>query len=264
MSRLGNKRGGSRTSSKKKRQGRFGGLGGTKGTQESLYHKLGHYVGMVEKVEADERATDGKPFIAIRVNVLHAHEDGEQFQMPGSGTGDDNPPTFLQHHKPGESPAQILLEDQFGYAENWKNFLEAAAGISDADAAELAGRLFAAVQAEEDLEKNDDFADYAEFANDIESLEDALDVIWEVSSEQAIGDDQPLAGSLIEWVSTMRLKKDSRKKDPKTLTLQDDYYTRTVYRCQVSAADVAELVDEDILKRFIPNIDDRVAAEAEA
>lgn len=254
MSRISSSR--TKGGKKRKRKGRFSGLGGKKGTQESLYHQPGHYIGMVEKVEADSRASDGADFTAIRVTVLHAFDDGEQFQIPNSDK-------FLPHHKPGESPANVLMDGKFGTDENWMNFLQVAAGITEADAEELAGRLHEAVQKEEDLEKDEDLADYADFADDIESFEDALDVVWEVASEQAISDEQPLAGALVEWVSNMRLKKDSRAKDTDKLTLKDDYYTRTVYRRRVPAAEVAELVDEKILARFIPNIEDRVAAEAE-
>lgn len=79
--------------------------------------------------------------------------------------------------------------------------------------------------------------------------------------EDALSDDQPLAGTVIEMRAVVVVKEKSREKAEEDLT-GSDVYVRTDYLRAIPFADLAAQMDEGDLQRFFPNLDELVAEEA--
>ena len=78
-----------------------------------------------------------------------------------------------------------------------------------------------------------------------------------------LGEEKPLEGTLVEFVSTTKVKDKSRDKDP--LDFNVDYVTNTNYLGTLSYSEGMELIDEKgeaVLRRELPDLDARLVAEA--
>jgi len=81
---------------------------------------------------------------------------------------------------------------------------------------------------------------------------------------QASGDDQPLAGRVVEARVTMRIKVPSQNKPRAELREGVDTYTGTDYLRLVPFSEVKETLDADDLAEYFPDIEEQVKAEAES
>ena len=82
--------------------------------------------------------------------------------------------------------------------------------------------------------------------------------------EEMVGEDQPLAGRVVELRVGVRKTKDAKTKDLDTLSMGKGLFTKCTYLRRVPYAELADLVDEDVLARFIPDLDEKIAEESEA
>lgn len=79
--------------------------------------------------------------------------------------------------------------------------------------------------------------------------------------EQALSEDQPLAGAVIEMRAVPVIKEKAQNKAEEDLG-KGDAYVRSDFLRVIRFADVASLFDEDEVARFFPNLDELVAEEA--
>ncbi len=248
-----------KTSTRRKRRagGAWGGLGGVSGAYEKTNMTPGHYLGMIDKVIQGKRQTDQEPYIAIRLIVLRAYDDGQVLMIQG-------------HPKPrlavGSNPAHIIIKNsQYDYhLRDLKNFLMTALDQDDDSVDKVAGELWDLIQAEKEFPEH--LAEYEDYVAEAEGEGDVSEGIWAHAFEHAVSDEQPLAGFLIDWNSTSRVKKSARQIDESLLT-DEHYVTNTVYKSSYAFSDAADLLDEEgmgVLRSHLPDLDERIAAEAEA
>ena len=243
-------------STRRKRQaGVFSGLGGVSEAYEKTNMEPGHHIGMIEKFIRGNRQVDSVEFIKIALVVLRDFDDGQVLVVQG-------------HPKPhlaiGSTPAHIIIKNsKYDYhLRDLKNFLTTALGQSDDSVAEEAGKIWALIQ--EGKELPEDLAEYEEYVEDAENLDDVVNGVWDHMVDYAVSDEQPLAGFLIEWNSTSKVKASSRQVDDALLT-DKDYVTNTFYKNSVDFSDAAELLSDEgmaVLRSHLPDLDERIAAEA--
>ena len=78
-----------------------------------------------------------------------------------------------------------------------------------------------------------------------------------------VGEDQPLAGVVLEAQVQVKIKKAGRELPEEKLT-GDHVSTITTWRRRVPFAEVKEMVDADVLAKFLPDLDKKIAQEAQA
>lgn len=79
--------------------------------------------------------------------------------------------------------------------------------------------------------------------------------------EEVVGEEQPFAGVVVEIQATIKKKKVA-KETPDEEVQSDDVFTKISYLRRVPFAELPELVDEGVLAAFIPDLDEKIAAEA--
>lgn len=80
---------------------------------------------------------------------------------------------------------------------------------------------------------------------------------------EAILAEQPFSGVVLEVHAYVKPKKDFRSKDESTLT-SNEVSTIVTWKRRLPYAEVKEAVDADVLAKFLPDIDAKIAEEAAA
>ncbi len=80
---------------------------------------------------------------------------------------------------------------------------------------------------------------------------------------EMVGPEQPFAGVAVEAHVVMKLKAESKKKGVTEETAtSDDVYTVTNWKRRVPYAELKEVIDAEVLERYLPDIDAKIAEES--
>jgi hypothetical protein len=79
--------------------------------------------------------------------------------------------------------------------------------------------------------------------------------------EEIVGEDQPLAGVVVEINAKCRPKKDFRNKPINELG-DKEFFTKVSYLRRVPFAELPDLIDANVLARHLPDLDEKIAQEA--
>lgn len=220
-----------RTAAPAKPASRYSGSSKTAPTMDANYVRPGTILLRINQVEEGEnRKREEMNFVNCTTLACLAESDAI------------NPATKkpFAPMRPGEDFSVVFVVKTDYFLANWKQFVLCATDGSD----------------EAIFEKAE--TDHPDLSTD-----DGYDEVYGALCAGIAGEDQLLAGTVMELEVTYRLKKESREKDEDKLTA-DDFSKRTTWKRRVPFAEVAEILDEAAIDRFFPGdaLEKLIAEEA--
>lgn len=204
---------------------------GARAQQGANYFLPGHYLVLVNRVKENLDSSEVEQVIA-ETTILHTFEDS----VPGR---DYTAKTAQRLLKAGEGVDEVIKKTNKARNQRVKGLAVACSGLTEADFNEM----------ELQDEKN-------ETTGEITKGYQGRGI------EEMLGEGQPFAGVVLEVVGSQVVKKDSKQKPDDQLSTSKDTYTRLVYKRRVPFAEVAKIAAASVLARFIPDLGEKVAAEA--
>lgn len=162
----------------------------------------------------------------FRAGAMHVAEMTVVHVFPDSKPAFDNQSkTIIPCNTIGQSVSDIMKESNVAYADRMRNFLDAAGELSQ-----------------------DDW--------DTRGADEVVNLLS--------GEEQPIAGLVVELLASTVTKDVSRKKPTIELVSGQDTYVRAYYKRRVTFAEVSKTLSPEALANYFPDIAAQVAAEQTA
>lgn len=203
----------------------------TRGAVDANYVRPGRYLARVDRVEEGENFKKEK-FNVVNFTILMSEADPEAFDPEiVDAEGNEAP---IDPNRVGETPSWLMMVNNVAFLSSWKGFVKVAGDVTDEQ-----------ITAQAQAAKTDE------------------DKVWEQTSMEICGHEQPVAGVVLELIVRQILKKESRGK-PQDKLARADYYHRTTFRRRVPGSELKTALAADVLAKFYPGdmLDRIIAAEA--